>query len=182
MDYRQLFDSMQPGFFTQEYIRAIPEGEVYVEQIMPLEGFSVDALNIPCPEGITFGIAKDAGEKIREAVAKVDEDWVQYFDDDSLVFCAFDGDRIAAFCNLDDMGHHQGLHISGPGCVGTVPEYRRRGIGLRMVQLATQYLKENGFDASYIHYTHIGPWYAKLGYETILKWDRNGILWAKQDA
>ena len=37
-------------------------------------------------------------------------------------------------------------------------------------------LKEEGYDLSYIHYTGVAPWYAKLGYRTILKWDRHGIL------
>ena len=179
MNYRDLFHSMHPGFFEEEEIRSQSEEDVFVEQLMLLKDFSVDALSLPCPEGINFGIAKGRGEELAQAVAKVAEDWVQYFGDDSLVFCAFENDRIVSFCCLDDMGTHQGLRISGPGCVGTIPECRGRGIGLRMVQLATEYLRQHGFDASYIHFTHIGHWYAKLGYETILKWNRDGILWVK---
>ena len=66
------------------------------------------------------------------------------------------------------------VRVGGPGCVGTLPAYRRRGIGLKMVEKATQILKERGFDYSYIHYTGVGPWYAKLGYELILQWDKHG--------
>ena len=74
------------------------------------------------------------------------------------------------------MGSFRGLKIGGPGCVGTVPEYRRQGIGLRLVQLATGILKDQGYDLSYIHYTAVAPWYAKLGYQTVLKWNGRGFL------
>jgi GNAT superfamily N-acetyltransferase len=181
MKWRELFDAMHPCFFEEEEVRGLDQEDEFVEQIMLLKDFSADAASLPCPEGITFGIAEGRGEDLAEAVAKVDEDWVQYFGGDSPVFCAFENDMIVSFCCLDDMGTHQGLRISGPGCVGTIPECRGRGIGLRMVQLATEYLKQHGYDASYIHFTHIGHWYAKLGYETILKWNRNGIHWAKDE-
>lgn len=179
MTYSELFAGMHPGFFDADYIREMDAEDVFVEQLMLLEDFSADAVTLPSPEGITYGILQGRRDELRQAVALVDEDWVQYFGDDGLVFCAFEGDRIISFCCLDDMGWHDGMHISGPGCVGTIPEKRGHGTGLRMVQLATEYLKQNGFHASYIHYTHIGHWYAKLGYETILKWNRDGILWAK---
>ena len=182
MNYTELFHSMHPDFFQQEYIRSMPEEEVFAEQIMMLEAFDKEALAIDCPEEITFGLAKCIDRKLKEPVALVDEDWVQYFGEDSPVFCAFDGDDIVSFCILDDMGWHQGLHIGGPGCVGTIPAYRKKGIGLKMVQLATQYLKEQGYHASYIHYTHVDHWYARLGYETIVKWNRGGIVWAKNEA
>ena len=88
--------------------------------------------------------------------------------------------RIASFCIIEDMGTHtldgRAVRIGGPGCVGTVPEYRNRGVGLTMVRNVTRILKEEGFDFSYIHYTGVAPWYRKLGYMTILKWNKNGIL------
>ena len=92
------------------------------------------------------------------------------------IFCAFDGDRTAAFCFLSDMGRYQGLRIGGPGCVGTVPEDRRQGIGLEMVRRATEILRRDGFDLSWIHYTHVGPWYMKLGYRPVLRWNSGGLL------
>ena len=79
---------------------------------------------------------------------------------------------------MDDWGMHDGLRISGPGCVGTVPAYRKKGIGLEMVRRATIMLKEEGFDLSWIHYTHIGPWYEKLGYRTVLRWNGKGFITA----
>ena len=54
------------------------------------------------------------------------------------------------------------------GCVGTVPEYREKGIGLAMVAHATQILKEAGCDKSFIHYTALEKWYGRLGYETCM--------------
>ena len=61
------------------------------------------------------------------------------------------------------------IKIGGIACVGTIPEYRKMGIGLRLVDLATLYLKKKGFDYSYIHYTHLEKWYNKLGYQGIAK-------------
>ena len=91
-------------------------------------------------------------------------------------YCAFDGEKVVSFCILDEMGICQGLRIAGPGCVGTVPAYRKKGIGLKMVQNATAILKDRGYDISYIHYTQVGHWYARLGYRTVLRWNCRGIL------
>ena len=45
-----------------------------------------------------------------------------------------------------------------------------------MVRLATNVLKEDGFDISWVHYTHLEHWYEKLGYHTVLRWNSSGIL------
>ena len=41
--------------------------------------------------------------------------------------------------------------------------------------------RDRGFDIAYIHYTHIDHWYAKLGYKTVLRWNRDGVLWDQGD-
>ena len=58
----------------------------------------------------------------------------------------------------------------------TLPEYRRQGIGLKMVQNVTAILKAEGYDLSYIHFTGVGRWYEKLGYHTTLRWSRDGVV------
>ena len=176
-----LFEQMHPGFFEKPYIKAMAKGNVYEEMTLALADFSGDALTIAVPQGITFGMYEaDDLAALRESVALVDAGWVQYFDKKDNVFCAFDGEKVVSFCLLDDMGTHElcakATRVAGPGCVGTIPAYRKLGIGLRMVQLATQILKERGYEISYIHYTGVGPWYAKLGYETMLYWDRDGFV------
>ena len=45
-----------------------------------------------------------------------------------------------------------------------------------MVRRATARLKEKGFDLSWIHYTHLAAWYERLGYEAVLRWDRDGLV------
>ena len=47
---------------------------------------------------------------------------------------------------------------------------------LKMVQLATGRLKDMGYDLSYIHYTAVGHWYARLGYQTLVKWNCRGLV------
>ena len=178
-DVKRLFDQMYPRFFETAYIRALDEKLCYEEMILRLPEFSL-VQEVPAPEEITFGFFSGDLKALHESVRAVDAGWPQYFKKPEEIFCAFDGKRVVSFCLLDDMGEHtigeRRVKVAGPGCVGTIPAYRKRGIGLRMVQLATQILKERGCDISYIHYTGVAPWYAKLGYETILRWNRNGIL------
>lgn len=176
MNYTKLFQSLHPGFFQEESISTMPRDWVFTELVMDLRG---DLPNVtpPCDlNGIVFGEYHGEIAALRDAVHQVDEDWVQYFKEGYRYYCAFDEERIIAFCNLADMGRFQGLHIGGPGCVGTIPEFRRRGIGLEMVRLATETLRQDGFDLSWIHYTHLADWYRKLGYQPVLRWNSGGIL------
>ena len=176
MDYRKLFDEMHPGFFTKSYVAGMPEENVFTELVMDLRKERPAVPAYRPPEGITFGRYHGEIGPLREAVAQVDDDWVQYFDEETPVYCAFAGGKIAAFCILSDWGVHEGLRIGGPGCVGTVPAYRGKGIGLEMVRLATELQREEGFGLSWIHYTHLEKWYSRLGYRTVLRWNRNGFI------
>lgn len=178
LDYQKLFNIMHPDFFKQPRFQTISENIVYSELIMDLKSEMPQEIlqPLPCPEEITFGEYKGELSKIQEAVAKVDDDWGQYFTGKNRIFCAFDNDKIAAFCIFDDWGINDSLHIGGPGCVGTVPDYRKKGIGLEMVRQATNILRQEGFDISWIHYTHLADWYSKLGYKTILKWNCKGFF------
>ena len=175
MDYTDIFHSLFPGFFEREYIRTIPSEDVFEEQILKLSDFTPEA-SLVCPENITFGIYEGDVSRLHAAIREVEEDWVRYFGAQDPVYCAFDGEKVVSFCILDEMGICQGLRIAGPGCVGTVPAYRKKGIGLKMVQNATAILKDRGYDISYIHYTQVGHWYARLGYRTVLRWSGRGIL------
>lgn len=144
-----LFHSMHPDFFAQECIQSLSEEWVYAEMLLRLEEFDANMYNKELDAGVTFGIYE--GEHA----------------------------KLASFCIIAPMGTHmingQAVKIGGPGCVGTLPEYRNLGIGLTMVKKATRILKEEGYDYSYIHYTAVESWYAKLGYERILKWTKNGF-------
>lgn len=176
IDYADLFHHIQPDFFTQEHIRSLPPEHIFDEQVMVLADFDPQGIEIPVPEHITFGTFTGDIAALQDAVCAVDPDWAAYFQPGDEAFCAFDGDRVVSFCLLDDFGEYQGLRVGAPGCVGTIPEYRKQGIGLKMIQLATQVLKENGYDLSWIHYTHVGHWYARLGYRTVLRWNCTGLI------
>lgn len=176
IDYTALFHALHPDFFSDDSIRSLPPEDVFEEQLLDLHTFSADQVNLPCPDHITFGFFSGDINALRSAVRQVDEDWVQYFQDGDQVYCAFDGDQIVSFCTVDEFGRYDSLRIGGPGCVGTIPAYRKQGIGLKLVQNATAMLKEQGFDMSYIHYTHVGHWYARLGYQTILRWNAHGPM------
>lgn len=143
------------------------ENGTFAEMSLELSGYQEKTYPTP---GITYGFYRGDVENIRQTVAEVDENWVQYFNEGTHIFCGFEGEKPVSFCIVDVVadcilspGEEK---IGGVGCVGTVPQYRERGIGLRMVDLATVYLKEQGCDVSTISYTHIDQWYGKLGYQT----------------
>lgn len=126
---------------------------------------------------IEFGFFEGDVKDIKAAVALVDEDWVQYYHEGTSAFCGFEGGKIVSFCIVEKEPYcilsPGGKKIGGIGCVGTVPQYRKRGIGLRMVDLATVYLKEEGYDRANISYTPIEKWYGKLGYQTFTRFSLN---------
>ncbi len=176
MNYKEMFSNMHPGFFDDPGIKGMPREWAFSELIMDLRKEPPQKTVPHCPESITFGEYKGCIDKLKKVVCEVDEDWAQYFGEWSRVFCAFDRDKVVAFCVLGDMGMQEGLKVGGPGCVGTIPGYRKKGIGLEMVRRATEILREEKYDISWIHYTHIENWYKKLGYETVLKWNSDGII------
>ncbi len=179
IDFEKMFYVMHPGFFEKDYIRNIAEGNVYNEMILWTSEIEKAYIAIDVPDNINFGMYEGDFEAFLTEVNKVDTGWAKIYKPKDRIYCAFDGDKIASFCMLEDMGTYteDGVtyKIGGPGCVGTVPEYRKKGIGLKMIQNATSIIRDLGYDISYIHYTGVAPWYAKLGYETVLKWDRNGV-------
>ncbi len=159
------------GFFEKHGYEV---GEGYDEMKCDLRRFRVEDHDLPVPEDALFGWYSGPLEPLHEAVAAVDPDWVRYYGADSPVYCATLGEEIASFCNVEvwencllSNGKNK---VGAPGCVGTVPKFRRRGIGLKMVALACEELKKQGCDTCFIHYTGVGRWYAKLGMETFLTW------------
>ncbi len=174
LDYQDMFRHLMPGFFDRKSIKALTD--VYEEMVFSLADFSVDDVRLTCPDHITFGVYKGDLAKLKEAVSEVDEGWVDLYNENDRAYCAMDGDKVVSFCLLDSFGTYQGLKVGAPGCVGTIPSYRKKGIGLKMVQNATEILKQEGYDISWIHYTGVGPWYAHLGYETVLKWTGTGFV------
>ena len=178
-DYEALFHEMHPGFFEKENIRTMNEEWTYEEMILRLDEFDPEAYRKTFDGSVSFGLYTGGPGELHTAVEKVIPQWVPLYNGESRVYCGFIDGRIASFCMIEDMGEHmlggQPVKIGGPGCVGTVPEYRNRGVALMMVKNVTQILKDEGYDISYIHYTGVAPWYSKLGYRTILKWNRHGI-------
>ncbi len=122
---------------------------------------------------IAYDFLKGRHDELTEAVATVDKEWVQYFSNDSNIYCGFKGDEIACFCLVDFDAQcivsDNSSKVTSIGCVGTVPQYRRNGYGLKMVENATLISKEKGCTKGFIHQTHLEKWYGKLGYKTVIK-------------
>jgi len=175
-----LFHSMHPNFFENESVKNLSADWIFDEMLLRLDEFDPRKYEKALDRSITFGFFEGNRAELLKAVEQVDSDWPEFFGEEDRVLCGYLDGKVASFCIVDDMGTHevngQILKVGGPGCVGTLPEYRDQGIGLTMVKKATQILKDKGYDCSYIHYTYVARWYAKLGYETVLRWTKNGIL------
>ena len=174
LNCRDVFETLFPRFWESPGIRSLPEHLTYDEMVLDLSAFHPEAFSLPVPEGITFGPYEGDMAALQAAVRAVDGGWVQYYRSRERVYCACAGKEPVSFCLVHGMGEYKGLKVGGPGCVGTAPAWRRKGIGLAMVLRATALLKAEGFDLSWIHYTGVAPWYAKLGYRTVLTWNARG--------
>ena len=175
-----LFNSMYPNFFEEDDIKNLPDGWIFDEMILSLDKSDSSKYNRTLDDGISFGYYQEDISVIKKAAEKVDPNWPQYFNGSQRIYCGYVEGKIASFCMIADLGVHQingrGLKVGGPGCVGTIPEYRDKGIGLTMVKHATRILEEEGYDYSYIHYTSEASWYEKIGYITSIRWNGKGIL------
>lgn len=143
---------------------------IFNEMSLELADFS--APQYTAQEGAQFCFYDGSIETMRRAVAEVDDEWVQYFGEDGLFFVCLMNGEIASFCIVGEDECcllSDGKRIGSVGCVGTVPKFRRNGIGLHMVALAAEHLKSVGCDRVFIHYTHLDKWYGKLGAETFLR-------------
>lgn len=157
-------------FFEKHGFRFIGECE---EMKCSIQNFCVDNYALPVPEKTSFGWYQGSMGELEKAVADVEEDWVKYFDENSNVFCGWYNNEIASFCIVhydSECILSNGKNKVGTiGCVGTIHKHREKGIGLRMVALASEELKKQKCDLCFIHFTGVASWYAKLGYETFLK-------------
>ena len=178
--YEALFLEMHPGYFERDYVRAIPEDEPASEMILALNEFDENIYSKTFGDDITFGYYEGDVESLKEKVARVVPHWTQFFGEDSRVYCAFVNGELASFCQIQDFGEHvvgdEKWRIGGPGCVGTLPEYRDRGLGLSMVKNVTKILRDENYDHSYIHYTYETAWYGKLGYKIFVSWTGKGFV------
>lgn len=175
-----LFSNMHPRFFEADHIRSLPEEYIFDEMILPLEEFDASVYDKNFDNSVSFGFYDGDIAELANAVGAVDNGWPQYFRKGERIYCGFKDGNIASFAIISDLGTHnvngRSIRIGGPGCVGTLPQYRDFGIGLTLVKNVTEILKNEGYDYSYIHYTYVAPWYEKLGYKVALQWNKNGIL------
>lgn len=179
-DYISLLDCMYPNFFERENIRNLPDQWICDEMIIHLNKFEPNIYDRKLDDSISFGYYNGDLDELKEAVGKVVQYWAQSYNGKHRAYCGYIDGKVASFCLIEDMGvcniSGREIKIGGPGCVGTLPEYRNKGIGLTMVKNVTQILKDEGYDYSYIHFTGVAPWYKKLGYKTTIKWNKNGVM------
>ena len=162
-------DKAAAGFFEKNGFDTVGSCD---ELMIALDDYSFDESQFKGHLTAEYGWYHGDTETLRQAVASVDESWVQYFDSDSRVYAATVRGEIASFCLVStDVTNYLSDacgRVGMPGCVGTVPKYRDRGIGIELVARVTQYLKESGMDISFIFFTGVADWYKKLGYKVFM--------------
>ena len=126
MDYKEIFDKLNPGFFDREYIKDMKEHWIFAELVMDLKKKLPVTDLVSCPEGIAFRYFEGNIGVLKKAVSEVDGDWVQYFNEGGRYFCAYAGDEIAAFCFLGEMGRVGDLRIGGPAAWERFPSFANR--------------------------------------------------------
>ena len=160
--------------FTRRLNCTLCEDGPFAEMSMALEGYAEKTEPI---EGVTYGFYNGPMEKLQAVVEQVDDTWPQYFREGIRVFCAYLEGEPVSFCIVEPDDRCAlalpGVRVGSIGCVGTLPQHRGRKIGLRMVDLATVILAEEGYHQGYISYTAIDHWYAKLGYRTYTRFRFN---------
>ena len=139
--------------------------------------FEYAALDIPKPENVTYRLAKDSDkEDLLKAVQITEPGWTDLYKDcDDDVLLAVCDNKIVAFEMINENGgvftSEKNIKHGCIGCVGTIPEYRRKGIGLDMTAYAVQRLRALGCDKVQLLYLVLDKWYGKLGfYITSTQW------------
>lgn len=161
------------GFFKK---RGYKESHITYNMDIDTADFEYDALDIPKPSNIEYRFATESDkEELLKAVEQVVPDWVDLYRecDDEILLAICDGE-IAGFEMLNEYGgifNKNAVKHGCIGCVGTVPKFRKRGIGLDMTARSVQILKDRGCDKVQLLYLVLDKWYGKLGfYITSTQW------------
>ena len=121
------------------------------------------------PNSVTFAL-QCANDAVLEAVKNVEPAWLGVYEntDEDVILAKVNG-NIAGFCLVSAWNRFFGgcREVGSISCVGVLPEYRRRGIGLAMTASAARYLRDEGCTCAELLYTSIPQWYAKIGFTPI---------------
>ena len=161
------------GFFDK---RGYEKSHITYNMDIDTADFDRGALTIPKPENVTYRFAAEEDkEALLSAVEQVVPEWVGlYRGYEGEVLLAVCEGEIAAFEMLDGKGGFFSASAKkhgSIGCVGTVPKFRRRGIGLDMTAQSVEILKNRGCDRVQLLYLVFDKWYGKLGFKiTSTQW------------
>jgi len=170
------------SFFQKHGYRAAWES---ANMRLSLAAFDKAALTIPTPrETIDYRFAGEMDRSaLRKAVADAHPSWGHIFESCvDPVMLAMSNGKIVGFQILSPNGAHflPNEKVGSIGCVGVVHEYRKRGIGSRMVAEGADWLKQNGCASIELRYVAIVAWYEKMGF-SVAGWQWMGEKRFKDD-
>ncbi len=161
-------DYVIPGVPTEENAHRFFEKRGYA-----CTGYTYDmtltlphGITVSIPDGVTFELSASDTD-VLQAVKSVEDKWLGVYEStDEDVLLAKRNGTIAGFCLVSAWNRFFGSRrdVGSVSCVGVLPEYRNRGIGLAMVSEALIHLTNEGCTRAELLHTSIPQWYGKLGF------------------
>ena len=155
--------------------RGYTAGWTSVNMELSLDGFDRNSLTIPpAPIGLEYRFAEKSDRaELLAAVEAAEPNWPSVFEScvDPIYLAVLDG-RIVGFEVLAPKGGRflrPGHQVGCVGCVGVIPAYQERGIGMDMVAHGIQWLKNQGCTLIELRYVWLEKWYGKRGFQTVAR-------------
>lgn len=172
-DRTALFNILFPK--ADPRIRSLPPTEIYEEQFLDLHSFRLRH----CPSTV-LGPFPSACTKVRWMFCtllskkRMKAGFLIYSPSQTSAVPSTAIKSSVSVCRM--ILARMTLFALGGRAMSTIPAYCRQGIALKFVKNTTIIFKEQGCDLSRIHYTGVRRWYARLGYQTLLKRNAGGII------
>jgi predicted N-acetyltransferase YhbS len=142
-----------------------------LDMIVNLENFEYKDEDYACSlEGVIFKkLDKESDEMVSccNGANSVEEGWGNYYnDDDEGIIAVKDNEVIGGALIISSVLFDMSLKDTGSfGVIWVLPEYEKKGIGIKLYQKGLFALKNKGCKFCHIYYTYkpLDLWYGKLG-------------------
>ena len=146
-----------------------------VDMILPIKEWVKPVLH----SKIDIGILVPHESHLLVNMLRDEEDlsgWVEYYEEmiedanyDNILVARADNMIVGCVMILkeEDIRWHKNIRgkVGGLGCIGVRKKYREHGIGEALAAAVHDELKTSGYTHSYVGYTWLENWYAKMGYQ-----------------
>ena len=147
-----------------------------VDMTMNLDEFTFSKLSLPIPEHPSFYSYATEQDwiELEGAIASVNPKWSHPLKNSTgrILIVKLQG-KIAGFAQVKTGGKEtifsRAKELGYIDYVGVLPEYRKLGLGRRLVAYGTKELQRLKCEMAYIGSTELEKWYERIGYKTYLR-------------